>query len=71
MVPGDFYGHPMAQAPLEVGKRWLKVLKLVLKIVVIKPMWPWSLCWLFQNRMPSSRVESNNGSQNKLHSFHY
>ena len=71
MVPGDFYGDLMAQAPLEVGKKWLKVLKLVLKIVVIMPMWQWSLYWLFQNRIPSSVVGSSSRSQNKLHSFHY
>lgn len=71
MVPGDFYGDPMAQDPLEVGREWLKVLKLVLKIVVIMPMWQWSLCWLCQNGMPSSGVESSSGSQSKLPSFHY
>lgn len=71
MVAGDFYEDPMAQAPLEVGRKRLKVSKLVLKIVVIMPMWQWSLCWLFQNGMPSSGEESSSGSQNKLHSFHY
>lgn len=44
MVPGDFYGDPIAQAPVEVGREWLKVLKLVLKIVVIMPVWQWSFC---------------------------
>lgn len=61
----------MAQAPLGVGREWLEVLKLFLKIVVIMLMWQWSLCELFQKRMPSSGVESSSGSQNKHHSSHY
>lgn len=45
IAPGDFYGQPTSWTAPEVGRQWLRVLKLALKGVVIRilPMLEWSL----------------------------